>query len=85
MPYFKNKKLELNNIDIKLRTNNSLENFNRYFKNNIEIIPNMNLILFLDNLIQFSIDQIEFLKKILINLIKNYSIQNKIKKIIILY
>ena len=46
--YFKNKTLALRNINIKFRTNNSLENFNSYFKNNIKTKPNMNLITFVE-------------------------------------
>ena len=32
--YFKKKLLNLHNIDIKIRTNNSLENFNKLFNSN---------------------------------------------------
>ena len=39
--YFKNKSLVLYKENIKFRTNNSLENFNRFFKNNLNMKANM--------------------------------------------
>jgi len=37
--YFENQSLVLREGNVKFRTNNSLENFNRYFKNNINMKP----------------------------------------------
>ena len=62
IPYFKNKILLLRGVNIKFRTNNSLENFNRIFKHNIKMKNNMELISYVDNLINLSIDQINFYK-----------------------
>ena len=62
IPYFKNKILLLRGVNIKFRTNNSLENFNRIFKHNIKMKNNMELISFVDNLINLSTDQINFYK-----------------------
>jgi len=59
IPYFINKILNLWGVNIKLRTNNSLENFNRSL-HNINIKNNMDLITYVDNLINLSIEQINF-------------------------
>lgn len=61
-PYFKDNILVLRNIDIKFRTNNSIENFNKFFKLNVKMKDNMHLLEYLDNLIEFSKNQIEFFK-----------------------
>jgi len=63
IPYFKNKILVLKDIDIKFRTNNSIENFNRYFRYNIKIKENMNLMSYVDNLLAFNNQQIKYFKE----------------------
>ena len=47
--YFKNKILILRGVNTKIRTNNSLEIFNRIFKHNINMKNNMELITYIDN------------------------------------
>ena len=46
--YFKDKSLVLNDVHIKVRTNNSLENFNRTFKHSYNMKSNMKLIKYID-------------------------------------
>ena len=48
--------LVLKNINKKFRTNNSLENFNRTFKRLYEMKENMNLITYVDNLVEIFMD-----------------------------
>ncbi len=58
--YFKSRALCLKNVNIKIRTNNSLENFNRHFKSlfyNKNKIENIN---YVDNLISVSLDIKDF-------------------------
>ena len=52
--YYINKTLCLKNIDIKFRTNNSLENFNRIFKNKIGVKGEIELVKYVDNLIDIT-------------------------------
>ncbi len=65
LPFFKNKILILRGVNTKFRTNNSLENFNRIFKHNINMKNNMNLITYVDNPINLSIEQLNFFKSII--------------------
>ena len=60
--YFKDKSLVLRNIHKKVRTNNSLENFNRIYKHTYEMKSNMNLIKYIDNLLELAKDQINLYK-----------------------
>ena len=60
--YFKDKSLVLNDAHIKIRTNNSLENFNRTFKHSYNMKSNMKLIQYIDTLLEFAKDQLEFFK-----------------------
>ena len=46
--FFNNESLFLNNVNIKFRTNNSSENFNRIFKNNFNKNKNKSLAEFID-------------------------------------
>ena len=48
LEYFNNGILELNDINIKFRTNNSLENFNRKFKQYFQKKTNVNIINYVD-------------------------------------
>ena len=52
--------MNLLGVNIKFRTNNSLENFNRICKHNINMKNNMELITYVDNLINLFIEQINF-------------------------
>ena len=61
--YFKDKSLVLNDVHIKVRTNNSLENFNRTFKYSYNMKGHMKLIKYIDTLLEFAKDQIEFFKE----------------------
>ena len=61
-PYFKNKTLMLNGMETKFRTNNSIENFNRIFKNIMNKNTDLELIKYVDKLIDISKDQKEFFK-----------------------
>ena len=60
--YFKDKSLVLNDVHIKVRANNSLENFNRTFKHSYNMKSNMKLIKYIDTLLEFAKNQIEFFK-----------------------
>ena len=48
LSYFKDGSLQLDEINIKFRTNNSLENFNRRLKSNFHSRKNINIIKFID-------------------------------------
>ena len=61
--YFKDKSLVLSDVHIKISTNNSLENFNRTFKHSYNMKSNMKLIKYIDTLLEFAKDQIEFFKE----------------------
>ena len=61
--YFKDNSLVLKDIHIKIRTNNSLENFNRTFKHSFNMKSNMNFIKYIDNLLDLAINQVEFFKE----------------------
>ena len=52
--------LILKDIDKKIRTNNSLENFNRIFKNLLSKKSNIELVIYVDNLIEITQDVKEF-------------------------
>ena len=54
--FFKEKILPLKNINKKFRTNNSLEYFNRTFKRLYEMKENMNLITYVDDLVEIFMD-----------------------------
>lgn len=51
-PLFEQKLLNLNNIDIKIRTNNSLENFNKLFNSNFKHKGPQEPYLFLDTIME---------------------------------
>ena len=51
LSYFKDGSLQLDEINIKFRTNNSLENFNRRLKSNFHSRKNINIINFIDILV----------------------------------
>ena len=74
--YFKDKSLVLNDVHIKVRTNNSLENFNRTIKHSYNIKRNMKLIKYIDTLLKFAKNQIEFFKEKLNALQKKKIISN---------
>ena len=59
---FKNKNLVFYKENIKYRTYNSLEIFNRFFKKNLKIGEDMKIFDFIDNLIIFSKEQIDYYK-----------------------
>ena len=61
--YFKDNSLVLNDIHIKVRTNNSLENLNRTFKHSYNMKSNMKLIKYIDRLLEFAKNQLEFFKE----------------------
>ena len=61
--YFKDKSLVLNDVHIKVRTNNSLENFKITFKYSYNMKGHMKLIKYIDTLLEFAKDQIEFFKE----------------------
>ena len=50
-PYFKNKSLVLLNVHKKIRTNNSLENFNIIFRHSYHMKGHMNLIKYINTLL----------------------------------
>ena len=52
--YFRDKTLVLKDIDKKIRTNNSIENFNRNFKERFEQKNNIDIVIYVDNLITIS-------------------------------
>ena len=51
LSYFKDGNLQLDEINIKFRTNNSLENYNRRLKSNFHSRKNINIINFIDILV----------------------------------
>ena len=61
--YFKNKTLCLENINIKFRTTNSLENFNRVFKNEFNQKGEIENTLYVDTLITLYKEQNEYFQK----------------------
>ena len=61
--YFKDNSLVLKDIHKKVRTNNSLENFNRIFKHVYNMKSNMNMIKYIDTLLELAMNQVEFFKK----------------------
>ena len=61
--YFKNKTLSLKDIDKKFRTNNSLENFNRIFKNKFGFKGEVQLVTYVDTLIEITEEQIKYFTK----------------------
>ena len=61
--YFKNKTLCLENINIKFRTTNSLENFNRIFKNEFNQKGEIENALYIDTLITLYKEQNEYFQK----------------------
>ena len=60
--YFQNKSLVLLNVHKKIRTNNSLENFNRIFKHIYQMEGHMNLTKYIDTLLEFAKAQLQFYK-----------------------
>ena len=77
--YFNNKSLCLKDIDKKFRTNNSLENFNRIFKTKMGNKGEIELVKYVDNLIDITKDQINYFLKEIKRPHKSIS-NNKIKK-----
>ena len=57
--YFNDNSLVLKDIHIKVRTNNSFENFNRIFKHVYNMKSNMNIIKYIDKLLELAINQVE--------------------------
>ena len=45
-------------INIKFRTTNSLENYNRIFEHRVKMNPNMQLVLYIDNLLNIANERI---------------------------
>ena len=78
--YFKNKTLCLKDIDKKFRTNNSLENFNRIFKNKFGFKGEVQLVTYVDTLIEITEEQIKYFTKQIRISHKGVS-NNKIKNI----
>ena len=62
-PYFKDKILNLREIDIKFRTTNSLENFNRIIKNEFYKKGKIEFVYYVDILINIANDQLMFFKE----------------------
>ena len=58
--YFKNKSLCLEKIAIKFRTTNSLENFNRVFKNEFNKKGEIDIVIYVDTLITITKEQKEY-------------------------
>ena len=63
LEYFKNKTLNLNKINIKFRTTNSLENFNRILKNEFNQKGAIENTIYIDTLISIFKEQNEYFKK----------------------
>ena len=61
--YFKNKTLYLEKINIKFRTTNSLENFNRIFKNEFNQKGEIENTKYIDTLINIFKEQNEYFSK----------------------
>ena len=78
--YFKNKTLSLKDIDKKFRTNNSLENFNRIFKNKFGFKGEVQLVTYVDTLIEITEEQIKYFTKQIRTSHRGVS-KNKIKNI----
>lgn len=78
--YFKNGSLCLKNVNIKIRTNNSLENFNRRFKNLFIKKNNIEPIIYVDNLIAIAFENKDFYLN-QINKKSKFISKNKIYKI----
>ena len=86
LDYFKNGSLGLEKLNIKFRTTNSLENFNRIFKNEFGHKGEVDIILYIDKLLIISREQINYFEKILkkqpkklININKNLDNKKKDK------
>ena len=62
--YFLNKSLELNKIEIKFRTNNAIENYNKRFKEMDGMNPNMQSSIFIDNITKDILNHIEYIRNI---------------------
>ena len=78
--YFKNKTLSLKDIDKKFRTNNSLENFNRIFKNKFGFKGEVQLVTYVDTLFEITEKQIKYFTKQIRTSHRGVS-KNKIKNI----
>ena len=61
--FFKNKDLSLNNINIKFRTFNALENYNRKFKYMDGMGPNKPAAVYIDNIIEDIKDHINIIRE----------------------
>ena len=62
--YFINKSLELNKIEVKFRTNNTIENYNKSFKEMIGMNANMQSSIFIDNITNDILHHIECIRNI---------------------
>ena len=62
--YFINKSLELNKIEVKFRTNNVIENYNKRFKEMIGMNANMQSSIFIDNITNDILHHIECIRNI---------------------
>ena len=79
--YFKNKSLCLEKIAIKFRTTNSLENFNRVFKNEFNKKGEIDIVIYVDTLITITKEQKEYFENELNKQPEKYNLSDgKIKK-----
>ena len=62
--YFINKSLELNKIEVKFRTNNAIENYNKRFKEMVGMNANMQSSIFIDNITNDILHHIECIRNI---------------------